>query len=108
MALFEDALKGEGLGAGLGVVLVASLAAPVVMPLLRPLAKGVIKAGLIAFDQGRVALAELNERTGDIVGEARAEIDERAEARAAEAERGGREDRRRRKPLAVQPEPAAT
>lgn len=108
MALFEDLMKGEGLGLGLGVAVVATLAAPVVLPLMRPLAKGVIKAGLLAYDQGRVALAELNERTGDIVGEARAEIAERAEARAAEAERGGREERRRRRSMTEQPEPAAT
>jgi hypothetical protein len=36
----------------------------------------VIKAGLIAYEQGRVALTELNEHTGDIMGEARSEIAE--------------------------------
>lgn len=107
MALFEDLMKGENLGTGLGVAFVATLAAPVILPLIRPVAKGVIKVGLLAYDQGRVALAELNERTGDIVGEARAEIAEMSEARDSD-ERSRREERRRRRAHADQPEPAAT
>jgi hypothetical protein len=74
MSLVEDMFKGgnivTGLAIGLGVVVVG----PVVLPVLRPIAKSVIKAGLIAYDQGRVALTELNERTGDLVGEARSEM----------------------------------
>jgi hypothetical protein len=50
---------------------------PIVMPLVRPLAKSVVKVGLLAYDQGRVALSELNERTGDIVAEARAEMQQK-------------------------------
>jgi hypothetical protein len=59
---------------GLAVGLGAAVVAPVVLPVLRPLVKSVIKAGLIAYDEGRNALAEINERTGDIVGEARSEM----------------------------------
>ncbi|MGH1572051.1 hypothetical protein ACRAWG_16880 [Methylobacterium sp. P31] len=62
-----------------------------------------IKVGLIAYDQGRNALTDLNERTGDIVGEARAEI-----AEAAEAKDKDPSERPRRRPAAVQAEPAAT
>ena len=76
MALFDDLFKGGNIVAGLAIGIGAAVVAPVIMPALRPLAKSVIKAGLIAYDQGRVALAELNEHTGDIVAEARSELAE--------------------------------
>jgi hypothetical protein len=76
MAFFEDIFKGGNIVAGLAIGVGAAVLAPVVIPALRPLAKSVIKAGLIAYDQGRVALAELNEHTGDIMAEARAELSE--------------------------------
>ena len=76
MAFFEDIFKGGNIVAGLAIGVGAAVLAPVVIPALRPLAKSVIKAGLIAYDQGRVALAELNEHTGDIMTEARAELSE--------------------------------
>jgi Protein of unknown function (DUF5132) len=70
----------SGLAIGIGVTVVA----PTLIPALRPIAKSIIKAGLIAYDQGRVALAELNEHTGDIVAEARVELVEVAKAAASE------------------------
>jgi hypothetical protein len=63
----------------------AAVVAPAVIPALRPIAKSIIKAGLIAYDQGRVALAELNEHTGDILAEARAEVAEMTKAAAGES-----------------------
>ena len=74
MALLEDAFKGGGIMMAIGAGVGAALLAPVVIPALRPIAKSILKAGLIAYDQGRVALAELNEQTGDILAEARAEL----------------------------------
>jgi Protein of unknown function (DUF5132) len=74
MALLEDAFKGGGIMMALAAGVGAALVAPVVIPALRPIAKSVLKAGLIAYDQGRVALAELNEQTGDILAEARDEL----------------------------------
>ena len=74
MALFDDLFKGGNIVAGLAIGVGAAVLAPVLIPALRPLAKSVIKAGLVAYDQGRVALAELNEHTGDILAEARAEL----------------------------------
>jgi len=35
-------------------------------PIVRPLAKIAVKAGLAAYDQGRVAVAELTEHAGGI------------------------------------------
>jgi Protein of unknown function (DUF5132) len=76
MALFEDLFKGGNIVAGLAIGIGAAVVAPALIPALRPIAKSIIKAGLIAYDQGRVALAELNEHTGDIMAEARSELAE--------------------------------
>lgn len=84
MALFEDAFKGVGIMMGLAAGIGAAVVAPVVIPALRPVAKSILKAGLIAYDQGRVALAELNEQTGDILAEARAELAEASKATTGE------------------------
>ena len=80
MSLFEDIFKGGNIVTALAMGVGAAVLAPAVVPVLRPLAKSIIKAGIIAYDQGRVALAELNEQTGDIVAEARAELAESAQA----------------------------
>ena len=85
MSLFEDIFKGGNIVTGLAMGVGAAILAPAVVPVLRPLAKSIIKAGIIAYDQGRVALAELNEQTGDIVAEARAELAESAQAPAETA-----------------------
>jgi Protein of unknown function (DUF5132) len=84
MALFEDLFKGGNLVTGLAIGIGAGVLAPVVGPALRPIAKALIKAGLIAYDQARVGLAEINEQTGDIVAEARAELAESAKSAPAE------------------------
>jgi hypothetical protein len=80
--MFEDLFKSGNIVAGLAVGIGIAVLVPVVLPILRPLAKSVIKAGLIAYDQGRVALSEVAEATEDIVAEARAELGP-AEATAA-------------------------
>jgi hypothetical protein len=74
MALLEDAFKGGGIVMGVAAGIGAALIAPVVIPALRPIAKSLLKAGLMAYDQGRAAMAEFNEQTGDILAEARAEL----------------------------------
>ena len=71
MSLIEDVFKGGNIVSGLAVGIGIAVVAPVVLPVLRPLAKSAIKAGLVAYDQGRVALAEMAERTEDILAEAR-------------------------------------
>jgi Protein of unknown function (DUF5132) len=85
MALFDDMFKGGSIVTGLAIGIGAAVFAPVLIPALRPIAKSIIKAGLIAYDQGRVALAEFNEQTGDIIAEARAELAETAQASASTA-----------------------
>jgi hypothetical protein len=74
MSLIDGMFKGGGIVTGLAVGVGMALIAPVVIPALRPMVKSVIKTGLIAYDQGRVAIAELAERTEDILAEARSEM----------------------------------
>lgn len=79
MAFVEEMFKGNigsGLAVGVGVAVVAPLLAPVIGGVVRPLAKSVIKAGLLATDAGLEGMARLNEAIGDMVAEARAELDE--------------------------------
>ena len=76
MALIEDALKGGNIVTGLAIGIGAVVLAPLAVPVLRPLAKTVLKAGLVAYDQARVAVAELNEQASDLVAEARSEMSE--------------------------------
>lgn len=84
MAFFEEMFKGNigsGLAVGLGVAVAGPLLVPVISEVMRPLAKTVIKAGLLAVDAGLEGLARLNEATGDMVAEARAELDQSAARR---------------------------
>jgi len=84
MALLDDAFKGGGLMMGIAAGVGEALVAPVLIPALRPIAKSILKAGLIAYDQGRVALAELNEQTGDMLAEAREELAQGGKGAAGE------------------------
>lgn len=76
MAMFGDMFKGGNIVTGLAIGVGFALLAPVVKPIVRPLAKSMIKAGLAAYDQGRVAFAELGEQAGDMIAEARSEMEE--------------------------------
>ena len=90
MALLEDMFKGGGIVTGLAVGIGAAVVAPVVVPALRPLAKSIIKAGLIAYDQGKVAFAEVAEKTEDIMAEARSELAEAAKSATSEGPATGK------------------
>ena len=79
MALFDDLLKGNlvtGLAVGVGALVIGPIVAPAITAALRPAAKAAIKAGIYAYDRGSEALAALGERAGDIVAEARSELQE--------------------------------
>ena len=92
MAIFEDMFKGGNIITGLAIGVGFALLAPVIKPIVRPLAKSAVKAGLAAYDQGRVALSELSEQAGDMLAEVRSEIEEEAtengEDKAHKAPRG--------------------
>jgi Protein of unknown function (DUF5132) len=91
MALIEDMFKGGNVASGLAIGVGLYVLAPALMPVLRPIAKSIVKAGLVAYDEGRVAFAELSERTEDMVAEVRAEM-------PAESTEGARRTRRQEKP----------
>jgi hypothetical protein len=76
MSILEDAFKGGNLVTGIGLVIGAAVIAPAIIPVLRPITKSLIKASLVAYEQGRAAVAELNEQTSDLVAEARSELAE--------------------------------
>lgn len=75
MALFEDLME-EALGPvaiGVGALLVIPAVFPSVGRALRPVAKGAIKAGISAYE---TTVATIAEATGDLVAEARSELEE--------------------------------
>jgi hypothetical protein len=75
MALFEKITEMEGAGP-LALVLGAVVLAPTVLPavgrILRPVAKGAIKTGITLYEE---TYASVKEATGDIIAEARAELE---------------------------------
>ena len=92
MALFEDMFKGI-----LGMVALAGatvLLAPTVLPavgrVLRPLAKEALKTGTTLYEQTRDTIGET---TGDLVAEARHELDQRPPPRGGAADRAAAGDK---------------
>ena len=79
MAGPDDFFKGSvvaGLAVGVGAILLAPVVLPVVAALSRPIAKSAMKTGVIVFERGREAAAEMTEVFEDLVAEARAELDQ--------------------------------
>ncbi len=75
MALLEDIVKAEGAGPlvlGVGALMLAPTVLPALGRALRPVAKGVIKTGMSLYDE---TFASIREATGDIIAEARAELE---------------------------------
>jgi hypothetical protein len=95
MAL-EDVFKGgnivTGLAIGVGATVLAPLVAPAVSALLRPTAKAVIKGGIVAYDWGRQAVAEVSEAASDMAAEVRAEAQRTGPAAATNATTGAKPD----------------
>ncbi len=98
MALFEDVIKTGNIATGLAIGVGLWLVGPVLRPALRPATKYLLKAGIAAYDQARLALAEASEQAGDMLAEARAETGrelvpangQRKSSGARQARRGGR------------------
>jgi hypothetical protein len=79
MALFDNGLKGNilsGLAVGIGAAVLAPAVMPIVASVVKPLAKAAIKGGIILYEKGREAVAEMGEVVEDIVAEAKAEMAE--------------------------------
>ena len=69
---------------GLFIGLGAGLLAPKIAPAMKPFAKQAFKAGLTAYDQAKVAVAEFNESTEDAIAEARAEMEQERKSAGGE------------------------
>jgi hypothetical protein len=75
MRLFGVSLNtGSAIAIGAGAVLLAPFVIPVVASVVKPLLKAVIKGGMLAYENARIAVAETKETIEDITAEARAEI----------------------------------
>lgn len=94
------ALPGQ-LVTGLAIGAAAIVLAPVVLPLasgvLRSLAKAAIKGGLIAYERGKVAMAEAQEAVEDMTAEAKSELSEQEAAAAAPKKKRASASRSRKK-----------
>ena len=89
MAMLDNVFEG-GMGTGLavaGAVVLAPTLLPVVGRILRPVAKAAIKGGLVLYNE---TLAGVGEVAGDLVAEARAELEseDKGEARPSRRTRG--------------------
>ncbi len=74
-------------GKGLAIGIAAVALAPVVVIAAKPLARAALKTGIIAYERGREALAEVSEVIDDIVAEVRSELEaEKAIAHAEETD----------------------
>jgi hypothetical protein len=96
MASFEDMFSGGNIVTGVAIAVGTAVLAPIIGPavgnILRPAAKAVIKGGIVIYDQGRQAAAQLGEMTSDMVAEARADAQQaEAGAHAAAEPQGGAE-----------------
>ncbi|HET9146408.1 MAG TPA: DUF5132 domain-containing protein [Acetobacteraceae bacterium] len=93
MASFEDLFSGGNIVTGIAIAVGTAVLAPVIGPavsnVLRPAAKAVIKGGIIIYDQGRQAAAQVSEMTSDMVAEARADAQQSEAKASAEAEAQG-------------------
>ncbi len=65
-----------GLAVGVAAAVLIPLALPVVARASKPFAKALIKSGLIVYEKGREAFAEVAEVVEDVVAEAKAEIEQ--------------------------------
>jgi hypothetical protein len=83
VALIDDMFKGNlaaGLAIGVGAIILGPTAIRTIGSILRPAAKTLIKGGMVFY---RETLSELGEMATDLVAEARAELDQEADAEAA-------------------------
>jgi hypothetical protein len=76
MALLEDMFKGNAV-TGIAVGVAAAVLGPTLFPTigraLRPAAKSVIKGGMMLYEQ---TIAGIGDLTGDLVAEARSELEQ--------------------------------
>lgn len=81
----QDIFK-NNIVAVLGIGIVAAVLIPIALPVVaraaKPFTKALIKSGIIVYEKGREAVAELGEVMEDVVAEAKAEIEQEHVAQA--------------------------
>ena len=81
----QDMFK-NNIVAVLGIGIVAAVLVPIALPVVaraaKPFAKALVKSGIIVYEKGREAVAELGEVMEDVVAEAKAEIEQEHAAQA--------------------------
>lgn len=78
MAFIDDLLQAEsakGLAIGIGAAVLVPVILPAVAALARPIARAAIKTGIIVYEKGREAVAEMGEVVEDLIAEARADLE---------------------------------
>jgi hypothetical protein len=63
-----------GVAVAAGVLILAPIALPVVLGVARPLVKTAVKTGIVLYERGLEAAAEVSEAFEDIVAEAKSEL----------------------------------
>lgn len=102
-------LPGElvgGLAIGAAAIILAPVLLPVASGVLKSFAKIAIKGGLIAYERGKVAMAEAQEAVEDITAEAKSELSEEETAVAAPRKKRPPASRSRSRKKAVADVPA--
>lgn len=74
--LVEDNVGATGIAVGLGAVILSPSVFNAVANIVKPVAKAVIKGGIIFYERGKEAFAEIKEVGEDMVAEAKAEAKE--------------------------------
>jgi len=70
------------LGIGIVAAVLVPIALPVVARAAKPFTKALVKSGIIVYEKGREAVAELGEVMEDVIAEAKAEIEQEHVAQA--------------------------
>jgi hypothetical protein len=68
---------------GLGIAVAVPVAVAFLAPYLRPVLRSAVKGGVVAFEKGKEAVAQVGESMDDLVAEIRDELREEREAAIA-------------------------
>lgn len=85
MKLIPKGITPTNVAIGAGVVILTPIVLPLVGSVAKPIFKAAIKGALVTYEGAKVAVAEVKEALEDITAEAKSEISQDAEAKAAES-----------------------
>ncbi|MEA3547552.1 MAG: DUF5132 domain-containing protein [Thermodesulfobacteriota bacterium] len=88
MGLLDELIKNKvvkGLAIGAGVYVLAPRLLPVLAETAKPLVKGIMKSGVLCYEEGKEVLAEVGESTEDLWAEVKSEMEEESRSSANES-----------------------